>query len=235
MVQLGDSKKTVLLIPYLYSQVKVNIRDQLPKYLDGAVKLLTTPCIVIETEKIGQEVYGALQILKQFPIHKCSHLDKPQDASACILSMVKPVNPNRYIIATQDNVLRESLRRIPGVALLYLHGNAPTIEKPSERSIQYSEGKNLEKLELLDYQKEILTKMKTDAFGETSAGDETRRKRKRKGGPNPLSCKKPKKKKSNSSSTQGAPSTETDLKKKRKRIKLKIPKHVKEEMQKKKP
>lgn len=33
-------------------QNKLNIQDQLPKYL-GEVKLLTTPCVIVETESLG--------------------------------------------------------------------------------------------------------------------------------------------------------------------------------------
>jgi Uncharacterized proteins of PilT N-term./Vapc superfamily len=33
---------------------KLNIRDQIPKYFDCDVKLLTTPCIITETEKLGK-------------------------------------------------------------------------------------------------------------------------------------------------------------------------------------
>jgi len=32
--------------------MKINIRDQLPKYL-GEVKLLTTKCCILEAEKLG--------------------------------------------------------------------------------------------------------------------------------------------------------------------------------------
>ena len=53
-------------------QMKVNIRDQLPKYL-GEVKLLTTKCCIMECEKLGSEIFGATVILKQFGIHKCGH------------------------------------------------------------------------------------------------------------------------------------------------------------------
>ena len=53
-------------------QNKVNIRDQLPKYL-GEVKLLTTKCCIMECEKLGSEIFGATVILKQFGIHKCGH------------------------------------------------------------------------------------------------------------------------------------------------------------------
>lgn len=33
---------------------KVNINEQMPKYLSGDIKLLTTVCVVTETEKLGE-------------------------------------------------------------------------------------------------------------------------------------------------------------------------------------
>jgi len=213
---------------------KVNIQDQLPKYLNAQVKLLTTPCIVIETEKIGPQVFGALNILKQFPTHKCSHTSRPEPADECILSMVASLNPNRYIVATQDGTLRDRLREVPGVALLYLHGNAPTLEKPSEKTMSHAAEQNLQRSEVLDYQKEILDAMKKKSvLGEEGEGSRpihkgtTKRKR---AGPNPLSCKKAKKKKPGTSRSPQKKMAEKSVEiKKRKRIKVKIPKHVKAE------
>lgn len=43
-------------------QNKLNIQEQLPKYL-GDVKLLTTPCVIVETERLGK---GSLMPIKRF-------------------------------------------------------------------------------------------------------------------------------------------------------------------------
>ena len=40
-------------------------------------------------------------------------------------------NEKRYFIATQDKQLRTSLRKIPGVPLLYINYNCIVMEKPS--------------------------------------------------------------------------------------------------------
>ncbi len=44
------------------------------------------------------------------------------------------VFPDRYLVATQDQSLREKARRVPGTPVLYLHRSAPTLENPSEMS-----------------------------------------------------------------------------------------------------
>ena len=78
--------------------MKVNIKDQLPKYL-GEVKLLTTQCCILEMEKLMQTegtLFGAMSILKQFPIHKCGHEKEPKPAQKCLKSMLKENNPQRY-------------------------------------------------------------------------------------------------------------------------------------------
>lgn len=113
--------------------MKVNIREQLPKYL-GEVKLLTTKCAILECEKLGSPLFGALMILKQFPVHKCGHDQEAKPAMKCLKSMLGADNKNRYFIATQDPELREKCRKIPGTPILYLHHCAPVLEKPSQMS-----------------------------------------------------------------------------------------------------
>ena len=112
--------------------MKVNIKEQLPKYLEE-VKLLTTKCCIQECEKLGPELFGATSILKQFPVHKCD-CDGPKSAFECLQGMIGDKNKNRYFIATQDATLREKCRKIAGTPLMYLHHCAPVLEKPSEMS-----------------------------------------------------------------------------------------------------
>ena len=113
--------------------MKVNIKDQLPKYL-GEVKLLTTKCCIEECEKLGPSLFGATVILKQFGIHKCAHSEESKPAMKCLKNMVGTDNKNRYFIATQDPELREKCRKVPGTPILYLHHSAPILEKPSDMS-----------------------------------------------------------------------------------------------------
>jgi U3 small nucleolar RNA-associated protein 23 len=40
-------------------------------------------------------------------------------------------NEKRYFVATQDKQLRNALRKIPGVPLLYINYNCIVMEKPS--------------------------------------------------------------------------------------------------------
>ncbi|CAL8112858.1 unnamed protein product [Orchesella dallaii] len=224
---------------------KVNMKEQLPKYFDGLCKLLTTPCVMIETEQLGPTLYGAVQVLKELQIHKCQHSDSPVQASECLKSVIKlnvPIKSfvkkassasdadDRFIIATQDANLRADFREMVGVPLIYLHGNAPTMEKPSDTSVQWAERMDRKKLEVSSYQKEILQHMKNEALPNSNEAEKKGTRKRKRAGPNPLSCKRSKKQKSstNSHSSSGAQEVEQKVAKKRKRIKVKVPKHVRE-------
>ncbi|XP_073987825.1 rRNA-processing protein UTP23 homolog [Rhodnius prolixus] len=179
---------------FIALESKVNIHEQLPNYLGGDVKILTTPCAILETESLGPQVYGAMLILKQFPVHQCGHKD-PVGASNCIRNMISRNNPNRYILATQDRDLQKIARRIPGTPLLYIHNRAPTLEQPSFKTSFIAQKKLRNSYCLSKSEKKTLKEYKTAVLGP----EQPRRPRKKKknGGPNPLSCKKKKKQATN--------------------------------------
>lgn len=133
------SKNNIIIDIHLlfFLQMKVNIREQLPKYL-GEVKLLTTKCCILESEKLGSPLFGATLILKQFAVHKCGHDQEAKPAMKCLKSMLGTNNPGRYFIVTQDPDLREKCRKIPGTPILYLHHSAPVLEKPSNMSENFA-------------------------------------------------------------------------------------------------
>lgn len=82
-------------------QNKFNIQDQLAKYFQSEIKLLTTLCIITETEKLGlfsSAVNGAMQIVKQYAVHKCGHEKKPASGLQCLQSMIGKNNSSRYIL-----------------------------------------------------------------------------------------------------------------------------------------
>ena len=90
---------------------------------------------------------------------------------------------------------RTAVRAVPGTPVLYLHGNSPTLEKPSEltKGKVEEEGDNRG---LTPHQAKAITVMKKQVFGEPEPVKPKKKKRKGPKGPNPLSCKKKKKKKS---------------------------------------
>ena len=51
----------------------MDIQDQLKKYLGEDIKLVTTPCVVLETEKLGKSGMKFSEI--RYPIKKRLHLE----------------------------------------------------------------------------------------------------------------------------------------------------------------
>lgn len=153
------------------------MREQFPKYFDASVKIYTTPCCITEMEKLGPELYGALQVLKTCPIQKCIHAESPVAAANCIKFMAQRKHKSKgdksstkeerednisFIIASQDNKLRKHLRNIPGIPLIFLHGPTPTFERASATTSTAAKVQTAKKMEVVEYQKEILTRMKEE-------------------------------------------------------------------------
>ncbi|XP_008297541.1 rRNA-processing protein UTP23 homolog [Stegastes partitus] len=196
---------------------KIQIKEQLPKYLMGEVQLCTTSCALKELELLGKQLYGAKLILQRFQVRKCPHLKDPVCASDCLLSMLQETNPQHYFIATQDHTLTSGLKQIPGVPLLYIILNTVVLDKPSSASLQRVQDVQLGALVSPSQQQSISSLKEEQGLGRTD-GDKRGRKRKRKqSNPNPLSCLKKKKKKGGP--TAPLKKTEDGEKKKRSRHK----------------
>lgn len=196
--------------------------------MNSQAKLLTTRCIIIETEKIAKKAHGALTILKQFGIHECNHKE-PISGSNCILSMIGRKNDKHYILATQDRDLQNKLREKAGVPLLYLHNKSPTLEKPSTAS-HAKAGQILEgnaHMFITETQSEALQTMKK-FLGVEEKVEEPKIpiKKKKQRNPNPLSCKKKKKPTNNKSNKKAESVAEGKVRKRKK----KLPQHIKEQL-----
>lgn len=167
---------------------KFKIEEQLKNYIQLDLRLLTTPCIIIEAENLGSKFTGVTSKLKSFQLNKCGHERNPISGAACIQSLTKD---NRYIIATQDRDLQEWIRRQIGIALLYLHNVVPTLEEPSEASRNFVDKKSKKSVMVTNFEGQQLKqmKMKEGLIKERVA---VKLKKKKKGGPNPLSMKKKK-------------------------------------------
>nr|XP_057903551.1 rRNA-processing protein UTP23 homolog isoform X2 [Doryrhamphus excisus] len=172
---------------------KIQIKEQMPKYFMGEVQLCTTNCALKELETLGKELYGAKIILQRYQVRKCAHFKNPVSASQCLLSMLEDTNPHHYFIATQDHTLTTSLKKIPGVPLLYIILNTIVLDKPSQPSLEHVQAVQLGEL-VTPSQQQSLRSMKVE---QGIVAQKARRgiKRKRKPhNPNPLSCLKKKKK-----------------------------------------
>uniref|UniRef100_A0AAF5CVV5 PIN domain-containing protein n=2 Tax=Strongyloides stercoralis TaxID=6248 RepID=A0AAF5CVV5_STRER len=168
---------------------KINIMEQMPKYLGNSCELLTTKCVIKELEKLGSPVFGALHILKNYEIFHCPHTPE-KCVESCFLYLARKSikeGKQKLLFATNDSNLKEKLRNIPGILNLFIGYNTIILEDISEASLKKEENISSDLKRLQDLKKQVL-------------GDEKKiihRKRKPKG-PNPLSCLKKKPKLDNS-------------------------------------
>jgi U3 small nucleolar RNA-associated protein 23 len=163
--------------------------EQLKNYLQMETRLLTTPCIIIETEKLGPKLQNVVQKLKSLQLNKCGHEKKPLSGAECIKAIVKE---NHYVIATQDRDLQEWIRRQIGIALLYLHNVVPHLDEPSEASKKFINRKSKASTKVSSFEdKRLLQIKKKEGLIEEPKVIKPRKMKKLKG-PNPLSCKKKK-------------------------------------------
>ncbi|XP_029023360.1 rRNA-processing protein UTP23 homolog [Betta splendens] len=190
---------------------KIQIKEQIPKYLMGEIQLCTTSCVLKELESLGGQLYGAKVILQRFQVRKCPHFKKPVCASECLLSMLEETNPHHYFVATQDPSVTAGLKKVPGVPLLYIVLNTIVLDKPSQVSLDHVQAIQLGNL-ISPSQQQSIHSLKDEQGISRSDGESQGKKRKRKQHhPNPLSCLKKKKK------PQKTPLKKTEPGEKRKR------------------
>ncbi|WKY07748.1 hypothetical protein Q1695_007316 [Nippostrongylus brasiliensis] len=161
---------------------KINLREQLPKYLGGVVEIATTKCVLSELESIGSPVYGALVIARQFELDVCPHTPH-RPAAECLAHLARRATKGKtkYVVATNDDSLSEKLREIAGTPILYIKYNAILLDRVSETSKSAAEAPKSE----ID----AIKALKAAVLGE----QEVKKKKRKIKGANPLSCKKKKK------------------------------------------
>uniref|UniRef100_A0AC35TKJ6 rRNA-processing protein UTP23 homolog n=1 Tax=Rhabditophanes sp. KR3021 TaxID=114890 RepID=A0AC35TKJ6_9BILA len=187
---------------------KVNIAEQLPKYLGGGVELVTTRCVLKELEKLGSVVFGGLHILKKMEVEYCPHTPE-KCVGDCFAYLAKKSvkqggSKRPVMVATNDRGLQDKIRLIPGIAILFLAYHQILLEDVGDasQSIESKIGIELERVQ----------EMKKAVFGNDKAP--VSRKRKIAKGPNPLSCKKKKVKDTTSKGAQEPEKSKTRRKKK---------------------
>ncbi|NP_001039134.1 rRNA-processing protein UTP23 homolog [Xenopus tropicalis] len=191
---------------------KIQIKEQLPKYLMGEVQLCTSHCVMKELQSLGKELYGAKLIAQRFQVRSCSHFQNPVSGSTCLLSLTADGNPHHYFIATQDQELAAKVKKRAGVPLMFIIQNTIVLDKPSPKSLARVEALQSNQL-VPEHQRHSIKHLK-DEQGVAKDSERKGKKRKRVKGPNPLSCIKKKKK---APQQQPAASTSAQTKRKRRR------------------
>ena len=141
-------------------------------------------------------------------------MDEPLTTLECFSSVVDPktsgTNKHRYVVASQSDEVRNFMRNIPGVPLVYIRRSVMILEPMAVATEDVREREERRKFRSVLREKSsagggVKRKRVEDVSGETAGDDgmnagldedgEVKKKKKRKGpkGPNPLSVKKPKK------------------------------------------
>jgi len=170
-------------------QGKLFLKEQFPKLFQGATTPYITLCILKELEA-NPKRSGAVHIAKTLSFLKCLHPKGYISSTSCINFLIDKGNPDYLCVAAQDLELRNKLREIPGIPLLYIHGNVPVMDPPSKVCVNHTIQKSLDSAKPLKKEVASLKELKQNSTTQTP---QINRKRKAKG-PNPLSVKKPTKK-----------------------------------------
>lgn len=158
-------------------------------------------CEIIERKDIGHSTSADA---KQTADSNSNAKSNPKQD---IIKLVQNGNPDKWLVATQDETLADKIRSMPNVPQMRLARASLIIESPSSssrRNALYEEkGKQStgggtmtnEERELLDRLRDEKARKRQrsrSGNGNGARDDETQRKRHKAKGPNPLSCKKKK-------------------------------------------
>jgi U3 small nucleolar RNA-associated protein 24 len=93
-------------------------------------------CVLAELEKLGQKYRLALKVAKDPRFERLPCMHKGTYADDCI---VQRVTLHRcFIVGTCDRGLKQRLRKIPGVPIMYIAGHKYTVEQlPEAYGIMY--------------------------------------------------------------------------------------------------
>ncbi|KAH8741262.1 hypothetical protein FG386_000169 [Cryptosporidium ryanae] len=94
-------------------------------------------------------------------LNKDSKRDKTFDSFRCILDVVsKNENSKKFIVASQDHLLRKKLSKVPGVPSLYLFKQVPVLEQPSYASNVHNSAKEESRMAPQEWEYSIIPSLK---------------------------------------------------------------------------
>lgn len=108
---------------------KLDIKEALMDCLLAKTTPYVTECIIAELEKLGAKYRVALQIVKNsFEVLPCSH--KGTYADDCIIDRIS--KHKCYMVGTCDKELKNRIRKVPGIPIVYIKRRQYTVEKMPE-------------------------------------------------------------------------------------------------------
>ncbi|KAK0257465.1 hypothetical protein LTS09_007512 [Friedmanniomyces endolithicus] len=129
------------------ARFKMKLGVLLAGALHGEIKPMITQCCIrhlydapATTDQERREKEGWIEVAKQAERRRCGHheLDVPLTTLECLTSVVDPKgsgkNRNCYVVATQDQEVRQSMRRVAGVPLMYVNRSVMILEPMASKS-----------------------------------------------------------------------------------------------------
>lgn len=94
-----------------------------------------TQCCMARLYSGGAEAQSAVDLAKTFERRKCNHWQTKDTDDECIAGIVGDDNRFRYVVATQSVGLRKTLRKVPGVPLVFEKRAVVLLEPASDASV----------------------------------------------------------------------------------------------------
>jgi len=110
----------------------IDLVAQLERNLHGKIKPMITQCSMRHLYATNNQ--DLILRAKDYERRRCGHheLEKPLTTLECLGSVVdaknSKTNRNRYVVASQDPMVRATMRRIPGVPLVYINRSVVIME-----------------------------------------------------------------------------------------------------------
>ncbi|KAK8181599.1 Fcf1-domain-containing protein [Phyllosticta capitalensis] len=187
---------------------KMDLSSYIERTLQGKTKVMITQCSM--RHLYADKDQAVIAEAQKFERRRCNHhtLDEPLSTLECLTSVVDPsgnkTNKHRYVVASQDQKVRATLRQIPGVPLVYMNRSVMIMEPMANATEDVREKAEFDKFKAGIKMRPTgsvaaTVKRKREEEGSEDEKDakskEPEPKKKKRGpkGPNPLSVKKAKK------------------------------------------
>ncbi|KAK1031399.1 hypothetical protein LTR33_016963 [Friedmanniomyces endolithicus] len=162
------------------ARFKMKLGVLLAGALHGEIKPMITQCCIrhlydapATTYQERREKEGWIEVAKQAERRRCGHheLGEPLTTLECLTSVVDPKgsgkNRNCYVVATQDQEVRQSMRRVAGAPLMYVNRSVMILEPMASKSEKLREMEERGKLKA-----GLISRRPTGAGGKRKREDE---------------------------------------------------------------
>lgn len=150
---------------------------------------MVTECTLQDLKAKGPDFTSAFILAKKFETCRCKHKE-PISSYECIRSLIGEDNPKHYCVATQNPKLKDRMRKIPGVPILYVKQNTLGLEPMTTKSKQVMNQHEQQKTQPLDKE---TARLKRSLLGQEQVEEKPAFKKRKVKGVNPLAMKKKKK------------------------------------------